>query len=103
MSNKSETVAWITQKSLDYLLADEGGAINHMVNAYQKKGFGEDRSIPLHSADTVRALQLEAIRKALEVAQKKILDYEWAAGSKNFALMIAELDTETILNSMEGK
>lgn len=30
----------------------------------------------------------------------KVLDYEWAAGAKNFALMIAELDPKEILKRL---
>jgi hypothetical protein len=54
-------------------------------------------------ADTVRALQLEAIRKALEVASNKAAELHKMFGVSGLCIaeQIAQLAEEEILNSLE--
>jgi len=47
------------------------------------------------------ARELSIIRATLEAAKKRILDYDFAAGAKNFALMLDDIDPATILNNMK--
>ena len=55
-------------------------------------------SVPLYSADTVHALQLEAIRKTLKVAMSRILDAHGKVQSPLYQLR--QIDPEEILKGL---
>jgi hypothetical protein len=67
-----------------------------------KKDFPNYRTTPLYSADTIRALQLEAIRKTLEVASNKAAELHKMFGVSGIysAELIACIDPEEILKGL---
>ena len=90
---QAEPVAWLINwfdKKVPLLtkeLAD--------VKTAEKNGF---KTVPLYTADTVRALQLEAIRKTLEVAKSRILDDHGKVQSPLYQLR--QIDPEEILKGL---
>jgi hypothetical protein len=93
---QAEPVAYAVSSELQELQTDDS------VCLYLTCESSERYDTPLYSADTVRALQLEAIRKTLEVTSSEAAELHKIGGITVLftAEQIARIDPEEILSSL---